>query len=210
MKLYSVTCTFRPIVTWPGATTPRRSRSRFKAPYSRTVDDLDRELHHLGARDVVIELALDESEIRRDGLPRSTARPRHPGVVLSFNSKHGPLRYPCDTYDRWEDNLRAIALALAALRAVDRYGVTRRAEQYTGWKALPSGNGDLQTREAAAQWMSEQAGRFQKAWSAQGILADEDHAKFVYRFLAGKLHPDVNQGDDAQFKKLQQCRKLLE
>ena len=34
-------------------------------------------------------------------------------------------------------NLRAIALALAALRAVERYGVTRRQEQYKGWAELP-------------------------------------------------------------------------
>lgn len=48
------------------------------------------------------------------------------------------LSYPCDSCDNWQHNVRSIALALQALRAVDRYGVTRRAEQYRGWGKLPA------------------------------------------------------------------------
>ena len=59
---------------------------------------LDRELSKLGAHSVVIELALDEGDIRLDGLPRADARPRHPGVIVSFDSKHGPLRYGTDAF----------------------------------------------------------------------------------------------------------------
>jgi hypothetical protein len=46
----------------------------------------------------VIELALDEGDIRLDGLPRAHARPRHPGVIVSFDSKHGPLGYGTDAF----------------------------------------------------------------------------------------------------------------
>lgn len=129
--------TFRPIVTWPGESTRRRKHSRFRAGYSDTLRLLDIELVKLQARDVVIELWLSESEIRLDGMPRSGSRPRSPGVILSFISRYGPLRYLCDSYGLWEDNLRAIALSLEALRAVDRHGMSSRGEQYTGWKALP-------------------------------------------------------------------------
>lgn len=44
--------------------------------------------------------------------------------------RRGHLSYPCDTFTTLQDNLRVIALALEALRMVDRYGVTRRGEQY--------------------------------------------------------------------------------
>jgi len=54
---------------------------------------LERELDHLGARNAVIELSLEEAEIRIDGWPRASARPNDPGVVVSFDSKYGPLRY---------------------------------------------------------------------------------------------------------------------
>jgi hypothetical protein len=66
-----------------------------------------------------------------------------PGVRIAFESKYGPLTYATDEFvtrpARLADQRPRIALALQALRAVDRYGVTKRGEQYTGWKALPAG-----------------------------------------------------------------------
>ena len=49
--------------------------TRFRASYSDTLEVLDRELSKLGAHSVVIELALDEGDIRLDGLPRPCAPP---------------------------------------------------------------------------------------------------------------------------------------
>lgn len=129
--------TFRPLGTWSGAQTRRPERSRFKSHYSDTLELLRRELGQLGAREVVIQLDLTERDIRLDGLPRANARPGHQGVVIAFESKYGPLKYATDTFDDWQDNVRAIALGLEALRKVDRYSITKRGEQYTGWKALP-------------------------------------------------------------------------
>jgi hypothetical protein len=37
-------------------------------------------------------------------------------------------------------NSRSIGLELEALRAIDRYGITKQGEQYVGFKALPSGS----------------------------------------------------------------------
>ena len=77
-------------------------------------------------------------------MPRSNARtPLHPGIELSFDTpQHGRLVYATDVCSRWEHNVRSIALGLEALRAVDRYGITRRGEQYAGWKQLASGSPD--------------------------------------------------------------------
>lgn len=131
----------RPLASWDGSRTPvaeRRSRLAFRAGWSSTLDLLDRELEHLDARDVVLELEIGPDDVRADGWPRSTARPAFPGVRLAFASTHGPLIYATDAYDLWQHNVRAIALGLEALRAVDRYGVTHRGEQYRGWTALPA------------------------------------------------------------------------
>jgi hypothetical protein len=132
--------TFRPLSSWPGGDPKRGRRSPFLAGWSDTYERLQRELGHLGVRHVVVELALEERDIRLDGWPRAHAQPRHHGVVVSFDSKHGPLRYATAEFDHWQDNLRAIALGLEALRRVDRYGITRRGEQYRGWRALPAGD----------------------------------------------------------------------
>jgi hypothetical protein len=110
---------------------------------------LERELRALRAKNIVIQAAVTDQDIRNDGWLRANARPEHPGVILTFDSRHGPLSYPCDAFNDWQANVRAIALALEALRKVDRYGVTKRGEQYTGWKALPAAgrsSADLKSR----------------------------------------------------------------
>lgn len=138
---------FRPLERWDrlvGA----RPHSPFKAPYQATIDLLEREARLLGARRVVVELAIRESDLRLDGQPYAGTRPDHPGVTVAFESRHGPLKYTADHFATWQENLRAIALGLEALRKVDRYGMTSRGEQYTGWKALPSGEGVLRDRGA--------------------------------------------------------------
>jgi hypothetical protein len=112
----------------------------FRAGSNDTLWKLEYELDKLGAVEVVIELALTESEIRIDGWPRAGARPSHPGVVVSFDSRHGPLRYGTDAFPDWQANVRGIALGLEALRKIDRYGISHRGEQYTGWKQLSAGD----------------------------------------------------------------------
>lgn len=138
-----IAVTFRPMALWPHPETPasrRRSRWTFKAPWSSTLDLLDRELRYLRASNAVIGAGFREVDIRLDGWPRSSARePSFPGIELSFDSPHGRLVYATDACERWEHNVRSIALGLEALRAVDRFGITRRGEQYAGWKALPAG-----------------------------------------------------------------------
>jgi hypothetical protein len=138
-----MTMAFRPIEVWPHGSTPahaRRSRHVFRAAWSDTLNLLERELRHLGARNVVIGCGLREQDIRNDGWPRSGARVlEHPGVEVSFDSPHGRLVYATDVCAWWEHNVRAIGLGLEALRAVDRHGITRRGEQYAGFKALTAG-----------------------------------------------------------------------
>ncbi len=146
---------FRPIALWPHDSTPsyeRRGRYTFKASWVDTLDLLRRELRHLDATDVVIGCGLREQDIRNDGWPRANARePVHPGVEISFLSPVSGQRlvYASDTCERWEHNVRSIALGLEALRAVDRYGITRRGEQYAGFKALPAGAGPSPERGRA-------------------------------------------------------------
>jgi hypothetical protein len=129
----------RPIVLWPHQETRGRRRSQFKAPWMDTVALLEREVGMLGGRQAVMQIAITEEDLRLDGRIRANARPTHPGVIVSFESRHGPLEYATDVFDDWQDNVRAIALGLEALRRVDRYGIAKRGEQYRGWKQLEAG-----------------------------------------------------------------------
>lgn len=190
----------RPIDEWPGPL--RRSHERKRAPfrvgYGKLINDLQREVDHLRATSCVLLMALDQSDIRLDGRPRAGATPRHPGVILVLQTPSGQMRWPCDTYNDWADNLRAISLSLAALRAVDRYGVTKRGEQYTGWMKLEAPNGDHWTKEQAREFLRSIIGN---TFDAVPILA-------AIRECERRTHPDAG-GDVDKFKKVQQARALL-
>lgn len=159
--------TVRPISSWPDGEAPIEWRpSPFDAPWHATTEVLARELRMLDARQVVLELAIGESEIRLDGKPYARARARHPGVILSFESRHGPLRYATGAFDSWQANLRAVALGLEALRKVDRYGIARRGEQYRGWRQLHSGADDESTIERGRRIIAGADGDVREALKA--------------------------------------------
>ena len=194
---------FEPIDAWPGEPTKNRRRSPFKATLDNTYRLLEHELVELGCRRLVIQANCDRHMIRNDGLLRSDARLRGPGVILAFDSKHGPLRYPCDTFDHWDSNLRAIGLALEALRKVDRYGVTRRAEQYRGWQALPAPDAGetIRTEEDAWKFLENLLGHHVGLKTSGAV-------EFALREAERKTHPDKG-GNADDFKKVQRARELL-
>lgn len=199
---------FRPLGLWSGPETPRnqRRRSQFKAAYEDTLDLLFREAETLNARHLVLQVDLQPRDIRVDGLPRSNARyGNHPGVVVSFDSKHGPLRYATDAFEDWKSNLRAIALSLEALRAVDRYGVSKRGEQYTGWSALPAsraqGSEHFTSADEAREWMRKCAAH--ESLTATGDLAA------LYKQLAKRMHPDAEHGSADLWERLDAAATLL-
>lgn len=205
----------RPLGKWiDPETSDRASSRRFRAPWSNTLELLGKETELLGAELVVIQLDVQEGEIRRDGMLYSRAKVGHPGVAVSFDSKHGPLRYATDAYDEiyygdppaWQANVRAIALALEALRAVDRYGVTKRGEQYTGWKALPSGAAAPEPKmsvDQAAQYLADKAGIPEA--SLEFVSRNLTN---IYRHAAKRHHPDAG-GDPDVFRRVTEARDLL-
>ena len=194
----------RPSDLWLEEQTPahkRRSRYTFKASWSDTISLLEREVRHLRARDVVLQLDVAEKDIRIDGMLRANASPNHPGVRISFDSIHGPLTYATDSCTYWQDNVRSIALGLQALRAIDRYGVTKRGEQYAGWKALPAGAGDRpshMTRDQALQVV---------ATFDPGPYTD-DLARRMRRARAA-AHPDRHGGGRTGWDQVEQAAKVL-
>lgn len=157
--------TFRPLER-PVGSGPTRY-SPFRASWSNTVALLSKELRAHGARKTVLEVDLREADIRLDGLPRADRNARTPGIVLSFDATNVPgspaLRYEVCEFTNWQDNVRAIALGLEALRAVDRYGVTRRGEQYAGWKQLAAGTGVGEGNPSRGRQLIEEAGGDVKA-----------------------------------------------
>lgn len=221
----------RPLSDFPVPETPERRNARFvqhgkqrwdgswqaarPTPYTQTEQELDRELHRIGVTDAVLELDVRPEDFRLDGRIRAGASPRTPRVVLSFeHPAQGPIRMPCDTFSHWVDNVRAIRLALEALRAVDRYGVTRKAEQYRGWTALPAESSAGLNVSAAARVLvaydPATAALDSKgaALAAERLLASVGVARKALRAAALATHPDAG-GATERFQDVQAARTTL-
>jgi len=178
--------TFRPLDKWPGERTKKRKDATFRATYPQTLDLLESELKWIGAHDTVIQVeGLTRDDIRNDGWPRSgnwTNGYGGPGVILSCESSKGPISMPCDRFGDWQDNLRAIAKSLEALRMVDRYGVTRGNEQYRGWAQIAAPTNGKMSREEAAFFIASILSAHQ-----ENVLAQP--ASYI-RQAQQKYHPD--------------------
>lgn len=191
-----------------------RKPSLFDSTWTDTLELLGREIDKLGGRDVVIECDVREQDIRLDGMLRANAKADTPAVVVAFDTRqHGPMLYRCDRYTQrwggplssWQHNVRAIALTLEALRAVDRYGATETGQQYAGFKALPAGRAmpsSHMTSDEAEQIIREVG--FIDGVSQVGVSIRD-----VYRRARAVAHPDRNGGDRALWDKVEQAAAVL-
>jgi hypothetical protein len=210
----------RPVTLWPGKETKSPKRSQFKQTYKNTLELLEYELSKADAQmsSLVIEMWVDPKDIRLDGQLRVTAKPVvKQGVIFRFtrltNIRWSPerqcnvgtpqqLAYPCDAFDRWQDNLRAIALSMERLRSVERYGVFKY-DDIVSRLALPSAEGKVSTRESAAAFLAQHSGVAMKE-----ILFSDTARATAYRKAAHALHPDRG-GDPEKFVKLAEANKVL-
>lgn len=187
-------------LTWPQGYKREsyRKKSKFKVLFGRTVQALTSELRLLGASYPVIS---SNVPIRKDGLPYAgQAQPYDRGVACYFMWKGQQRVLACDKWDKVEDNIHAIELAVAAMRGLDRWGVSQMLDRaFAGFTSLPPPQSDVHI----PWWAVLQFG------SKPSSL---DHAESAYRTLAKGIHPDLG-GSTQQMAKLnwaiEQARKEL-
>lgn len=209
--------TVRPLSdrTWLRAPSQRQS-TRFSAKWVETEQLLVDEVARLDGRDLVIEVDIREQDLRLDGTLRANAREAAtPGVVVAFESKHGPMLHRCDTFmapytwqgPHWQHNVRAIALTLQALRAVDRYGAAETGQQYAGFKALPTGRAmpaSHMTRDAAIVVLAELVDV-----PAEHLNLEPDSLHHTWRRARRLTHPDRHHGDQTKWDQVEQAAQVL-
>lgn len=198
----------RPLENWPREfTAERQRRNPFRTNFEKTRRKLLQELGKLEAHTVVVQIAFPEREISPvTGWPRADRSPEHPGVIVNADTKHGALKWVCDAFEEWTANVHAIALTLDRLRRAELYGVTRKGEQYIGWRLLPgpiTAAATTMSIEAAARFVSQHADV-----GADRLIKSRAAWEKAYRTASRKLHPDAG-GAQNDWKQLQDASQLL-
>lgn len=172
---------------WP-VDVPRitnREPGRFKNPtLAEGIKQVMNELRRAGVRegDVVISSNI---RLRLDGLPYSGERPTNgdPGVAVYWRKKGELHVMAIDRYKSAEANLRAIALSIEALRALERYGTRQiRDRAFGGFLALPAQAGRSSWRAALGLTVTT-------------VTADDVEA--AYRRAVRTAHPDAGGSTEA-------------
>lgn len=201
-----------PLTDWGKPKTPHPRVATFRVGWQQTIDDLVAEVDHLGGKVVACQIeGVTDADVRRDGMLRASARVvGFQGVKVSFDSKHGPLTYATDAFTFWKDNVRAIALGLTALRAVDRYGITKSGEQYTGWRAIAAEPmEDTLTPESARLVFADALG-VPPAGVLDAALATKEGVSHAFKMAAKKYHPDVPEtGNESVMRLITKARDVL-
>jgi hypothetical protein len=166
-----------------------RDRSQFKTTLGRAIADVSGEVRRLGGSALVISSNL---ELRRDGLPYADSRvPTDPAVAVYFTLKKKPMCFACDRWNRVEENMRAIALTIGALRGIERWGSGSMLEQaFSGFAALPAP---------------------EQPWQVLGVKHDANPGDIerAYRGLAARFHPDKPDGDAEKMARINRARDQL-
>ncbi|TFV91379.1 hypothetical protein [Blastococcus sp. CT_GayMR16] len=210
----SVVLRYAARLDWPHPVTPdeqRRSRWTFKASHADTMSKLRYELGLIGADQALVEAAVDPDRVLRDGSGFwAHAVPQHPGISLTVRAETGVRVFATDVCETWQHNLRSITLGLESLRAVSRYGITPRGEQYAGFLAIESGRPAVMSTEDAARFLIESAGltRQLDGKDIGAVLESPEMRRGLYRKAASYLHPDRG-GDAAAFARLTEAMTLL-
>ncbi|MFC6714337.1 hypothetical protein ATK17_1779 [Branchiibius hedensis] len=198
--------------TWIGQHGKRPSQ--FRATWADTKALLKTEISHITKREAgrpIIEVDIDAADFRLDGDLRARANFRSGAVALYVEAKSGPLVFRADRLFNpyysgpkdWQQNVRAIAKTLEALRAVDRYGVTGSGEQYAGFKQIEARGASVMDRPTAIQVLVNASGT--------AVTQTPSGAELIklHRAARRNTHPDINNGVRAQWDLVEEAAAFL-
>lgn len=164
---------------WRRTESFRRKKAAFHCTFGAVVQSVLNEIKLLGGKNPVISSNIP---LRRDGLPYANQRqPEDVGVAVYFQLKGKSQCVPCDTWNKVEDNLRAIEKTISALRGIERWGAKDMVDAaFQGFQQL------AYTPPV----------RYFDGFSSKATAKDK------YREHCKKLHPDLG-GKQEEFQEMQ-------
>lgn len=158
----------------------KRSKPQFaEKSWGHTLAEIQRQVKLFDGRYATLST---NQPLRQDGMPYASYRKiEDPGVALYFELDGEQVCFPCDRWVTLGLNMRAIAMNLDAMRAMQRWGVGTVKQQFTGYKALAAEN-------PTESW-----------WDVLDCLpqAGAEVIQMQYRQLAKAAHPDLGGSAEA-------------
>lgn len=199
---------------WERTAAHKRTSSRYSIDFARARDNVVHQCKLLGAREVVIS---SNVPLRRDGLPLAgQSEPKDPSVAVywvepgAWNIEQQRTIHPrrviaCDAWRKVRENMRAVGLAIEAMRQLKRCGATQVVERaFMGFNALPA--------QAGPNSNGQRPWREVFGW-ASGTLWTTHDIEQRFRMLCFDLHPDrggtheaMAELNHAYAQALQECR----
>lgn len=171
---------------WKRTRNPRNGA--FHVAFAKSRDLLLKEVRLLSGRDPIISSNIP---LRRDGLPyANTSQPEDTGVAVYFKYKDKNMCFASDSYRKVEDNMRALALTIGAIRGMERWGASDMMERaFTGFLQLAS--------PMAFDWRD-----------VLGINTDADWSdtEAAYKAARSAAHPDKG-GSPEAFNRVEEAFK---
>jgi hypothetical protein len=191
---------------WADRTEPRRRErtSKFSVTLHQAIEDIQTELEdRLGADDWRISTAAPHR--KKDGRPYADASPDDPAVVVRWSKDGEQYCVAADEYTSLRDNTRAIGLYIAEKRKMSNRPVHTGQDEFATAR-LPSGDEDDDVVVAGPG-----GGLSEPAHEVLGVAEDapDDVIRAAARRLAANVHPDGENGDEAEFKKIQRAKRRL-
>lgn len=168
--------------------------------FDRARRSLAEELQRLKAVGIVLSTNVP---LRLDGVPRGNDGERRyddPGVAVYFTYKGKPMVMARDLYSTIAGNMRSLALAIEALRTMERHGGGVMMEKaFAGFTALPPPEGSKPRRP---WWMVM---RYSEDPAERELLSVKE-VEARYATLAKRLHPDQG-GSHDEMAELNQAKQ---
>lgn len=175
---------------------PKPRKSRFACSLAAARDHLLAQVRATGGSQVIIS---SNAKARNDGLPYSKQGViTDAGVAVYFSRSGQPVCIACDQWETIAENIRAVGLAIEAMRSLERWGVSQVIERvFSGFTALPAGDPFSQVnfsqfRPEPDDW-----------WTVLEVepTANEGTIRAQYRKLLKVRHPDAG-GSNEKFIEL--------
>lgn len=192
-------------LTWPvgWARTPRsdRHKSLYRMTFGKSRDEVFKIVEKLGGTGPILSTNVP---LTRRGIPAATSpNVDDPGVALYWTDRNGkPCCMPCDAWATVRENIRAIAVALAALHSLERTKASQIVQRaFSGFAALPA---DTTTQRPTRHWR-EVLG-LERYVGKDASKLTRDIIQSMFRSLAKERHPD-NGGSLDQMSELNRAYK---